>query len=240
MDEIVLTASTDRATGTRTSRRIRRDGWVPGVLYGLGAESVAVAVDWLDLRRALTTEAGVNAIIQLEVEGERHMSIIKDLQRHPVRRDVLHIDFLRIDPTRDVTVDVPIVMVGEARELIAADGMVDQNLFTLSVNAPPDRIPTELEVDISDLAVGDSVRVGDLALPVGVSTDVDPEDAVAVGTITRSTLEAIAAEEAAAAAAAEAALLGAEESVEGAEPSEDSAAAADPGQAAAGDSSDDG
>ena len=238
MDEIVLTASTDRTTGTRTSRRMRRDGRVPGVLYGLGAESVTVAVDWSDLRRALTTEAGVNAIIQLEVEGERHMSIIKDLQRHPVRRDVLHIDFLRIDPTRDVTVDVPIVMVGEARELIAADGMVDQNLFTLSVNAPPDRIPTELEVDISDLTVGDSIRVGDLALPVGVSTDVDPEDAVAVGTITRSTLEAIAAEEAAA-AAAEAALLDAEEGVEGAEPSGDSAAAADPGQAAADDSSDD-
>tara|TARA_Y100000782_G_scaffold38372_1_gene42784 strand:- start:267 stop:914 length:648 start_codon:yes stop_codon:yes gene_type:complete len=214
---------------------MRRDGRVPGVLYGLGAESVTVAVDWSDLRRALTTEAGVNAIIQLEVEGERHMSIIKDLQRHPVRRDVLHIDFLRIDPTRDVTVDVPIVLVGEARELIAADGMVDQNLFTLSVNAPPDRIPTELEVDISDLTVGDSIRVGDLALPVGVSTDVDPEDAVAVGTITRSTLEAIAEEEAAA-AAAEAALLEAEE---GAEPSEDSADAAGPGEAAADDSSDD-
>jgi len=234
MDEIVLTASTDRVTGTRTSRRIRRDGRIPGVLYGLGAESVTIAVDWSDLRRALTTEAGVNAIIQLEVEGERHMSIIKDLQRHPVRRDVLHVDFLRIDPTRDVTVDVPIVLVGEARELIAADGMVDQNLFTLSVNAPPDRIPTELEVDISDLTVGDSIRVGDLALPVGVSTDVDPEDAVAVGTITRSTLEAIAEEEAAA-AAAEAALLEAEEGVEGVEPSEDSADAADPG-----DSSDDG
>ena len=228
MDEIVLTASTDRTTGTRTSRRIRRDGRVPGVLYGLGAESVTVAVDWSDLRRALPTEAGVNAIIQLEVEGERHMSIIKDLQRHPVRRDVLHVDFLRIDPTRDVTVDVPIVLVGEARELIAADGMVDQNLFTLSVNAPPDRIPTELEVDISDLTVGDSIRVGDLALPVSVSTDVDPEDAVAGGTITRSTLEAIAEEEAAT-AAAEAALLEVEE---GAEPSEDSADAADPGEAA--------
>ena len=210
------------------------------MLYGLGAESVTVAVDWSDLRRAQTTEAGVNAIIQLEVEGERHMSIIKDLQRHPVRRDVLHIDFLRIDPTRDVTVAVPIIMVGEARELIAADGMVDQNLFTLSVNAPPDRIPTELEVDISDLTVGDSIRVGDLALPVGVSTGVDPEDAVAVGTITRSTLAAIAAEEAAEAAAAEAALLAAEEGVEGAEPSEDSADAADPGKAAADDSSDDG
>lgn len=211
MDEIVLNASSERITGTRMSRRIRRAGNVPGVLYGLGEEPVTVVIDWSDLRKALTTEAGVNAVIQLEVEGERHMSIIKDLQRHPVRRDVLHIDFLRIDPTKDVTVDVPISMVGEAREVIAADGMVDQNMFTLSVNAPPTRIPTELVVDVSDLTVGDSIRVGDLVLPEGVSTDVDLEDPVAVGTITRSTLEAIAAEE----AAAEEALLAAEGVVEG-------------------------
>lgn len=239
MDEIVLNTSTDRITGTRTSRRIRRGGRVPGVLYGLGEASVTVAVDWSDLRRVLTTDAGMNAIIQLEVEGERHLSIIKDLQRHPVRRNVLHVDFLRIDPTQDVTVDVPVIMVGEAREVVAADGMVDQNLFALSVNAPPDRIPTELEVDISDLTVGDSIRVGDLALPAGVSTDVDPEDPVAVGTITRSTLEAIAAEEAAA-AAAEAALMEVEEGVEGAEPSQDPAVVSGAGAAIADHSSDDG
>lgn len=211
---------------------------MPGVLYGLGEAPITVVVEWPELRRVLTTDAGVNAVIQLEVEGERHMSIIRDLQRHPVRRNVLHIDFLRIDPTKDVTVEVPIVMVGEAKEVVAADGMVDQNLFTLSVNAPPDRIPTEFTVDISDLTVGDSVRVGDLVLPEGVSTDVDLEDPVAVGMITRSTLEAIAAEEAAE-AAAEAALLEAAEGVEGAEDA-DSAEASASGAADAVDDSGDG
>ena len=121
MDEIVLTATSDRVVGTRTSRRIRREGRVPGVLYGLGEVPITVAVEWPELRRALTTDAGVNAVIQLEVEGERHMSIIRDLQRHPVRRNVLHIDFLRIDPTQDVTVDVPIIMVGEAKEALSDD-----------------------------------------------------------------------------------------------------------------------
>ena len=88
-------------------------------------------------------------------------------------------------------------MVGEARVVSAAYGMVDQNMFSLTVSAPPDRIPTEIEVDISSLTVGDSVRVGDLNLPEGVTTEGDPEEPIAVGMITRSTLESIAADEAA-------------------------------------------
>ena len=147
------------------------------------------------------------------------MSIVKDIQRHPVRRDVTHVDFLRIDPKQDVTVDVPIVMVGEAKEVTDADGMVDQNLFTLTVNSAPDSIPNELEVDISGLTIGDSLRVADIALPSGVTTDVDLEETVAVGMITRSTLEAMAAEEAAEAEA----LAGDEEGEDGEEATADSA-----------------
>ena len=188
MDEIVLTAETGRSTGTRPSRRSRTAGNIPAVLYGLQQDPVTVSVGWPELRRAITTKAGLNAIIHLEVGGQRHMSIVKEIQRHPVRRDVLHVDFVRIDPDQDVTVDVAIVMVGEAKEVTDNDGMVDQNLFTLSINAAPDNIPTEIKVDISDLTIGDSVRVGDLVLPERVTTDVDPNEAVAVGMITRSPL----------------------------------------------------
>ncbi len=198
MSEIVLSAETTRTTGTRSSRRLRREGRIPAVVYGLSEDPVSIDVDWPELRRVLTTDAGVNAVIHLEFDGEKQMSIVKDIQRHPVRRDVTHIDFLRIDPKQDVTVDVPVVMVGEAKEVTDADGMVDQNMFTLSVNAAPDSIPNELEIDISDLTVGDSKRVGDISLPTGVTTDVDPEETVAVGMITRSTLESMAADEAAA------------------------------------------
>ncbi len=197
MSEIVLTADTSRVTGTRSSRRLRREGRVPAVVYGLGQDPVSIDVDWPELRRALTTDAGVNAVIHLEFDGDKQMSIVKDIQRHPVRRDVTHVDFLRIDPKQDVTVDVPVVMTGEAKEVTDADGMVDQNLFTLTVNSAPDSIPNELEVDISGLTIGDSLRVADIVLPAGVTTDVDPEETVAVGMITRSTLEAMAADEAA-------------------------------------------
>jgi len=220
MSEIVLSAETTRTTGTRSSRRLRREGRVPAVVYGLSGDPVSIDVDWPELRRVLTTDAGVNAVIHLEFGGEKQMSIVKDIQRHPVRRDVTHIDFLRIDPKQDVTVDVPVVMVGEAKEVTDADGMVDQNMFSLTVNAAPDSIPNELEIDISDLTIGDSKRVADLVLPAGVTTDVDPEETVAVGMITRSTLEAMAADEAAE-AEAEADLEEGAEGVEGAEASSD-------------------
>ena len=197
MSEIVLSADATRKTGTRPSRRLRREQRVPAVVYGLSQDAVSIDVAWVDLREALTTDAGVNAVIQLEIGGEKQMSIVKDIQRHPVRRDVTHVDFLRIDPDQDVNVDVPLVMIGEAKAVTDADGMVDQNLFSLTVNAAPDSIPNELEVDISALTIGDSLRVADILLPVGVTTDVDPDETVAVGMITRSTLEAMAAEEAA-------------------------------------------
>ena len=201
MSEIVLSADTTRKTGTRPSRRLRREKRVPAVVYGLSQDAVSIDVAWVDLREALTTDAGVNAVIHLEIGGEKQMSIVKDIQRHPVRRDVTHVDFLRIDPDQDVTVDVPLMMIGEAKAVTDADGMVDQNLFSLTVNAAPDSIPNELEVDISALTIGDSLRVADILLPVGVTTEVDPEEMVAVAMIPRSTLEAIAAEEAAAAEA---------------------------------------
>jgi len=225
MEEIVLAADTGRNSGTRISKRLRATGSVPGVLYGLSDDSIPLSVKWPELRLALTTDAGVNAVIQLEVDGKRHMSIVKDIQRHPVRRDVIHVDFLRIDPNQKVTVDVPVVMIGEALEVTQANGMVDQNLFSLTVDAPPMSIPNELEVNISNLTVGDSVRVGDIGLPEGVTTEADPEETVAVGMITRSTLEAMAAEEAAAAAEEEGeeGLEGEEGEAEASSDSQDSA-----------------
>ena len=199
MEEIVLAADTGRNSGTRSSKRLRTTGSIPGVLYGLSDDSIPLSVKWPELRLALTTDAGVNAVIQLEVDGERHMSIVKDIQRHPVKRNVMHVDFLRIDPNQKVTVDVPVIMIGDALEVTQANGMVDQNLFSLTVDAPPMSIPNEFEIDISNLTVGDAIRVADIGLPEGVTTEADPEETVAVGMITRSTLEAMAAEEAAAA-----------------------------------------
>ena len=185
----LLTAETGRTQGTRPSRRLRRTGRVPAVVYGMGEHSVAVSVDRADLRGALSTEAGLNALIMLDINGDRHLSIVKELQRHPVRRDVLHVDFLRIDPDREVEVEVPLVLTGEAKQVTQASGMVDQVMHRVPLLAKPSDIPAEVTADVSELEVGSSLRVSDIALPAGVTPAGDPDATFAVGLITRSTKE---------------------------------------------------
>ena len=197
MAELVLQAELGRELGSSATRRLRRENKIPGVLYGLGDEPVSVAVAYGELRAALSTDAGLNQLINLDMGGDKALSIVKELQRHPVRDEVIHVDFLRVDPNQEIAVDVPIVLEGDARKVTDENGMVDQTLFTLTVLATPTTIPNEVTVDISELEINDSVRVEDITLPSGVRTEVDPEEAVAVGTVTRSTLEAMAAEEAA-------------------------------------------
>jgi large subunit ribosomal protein L25 len=182
MAEITLPAATGRTTGTRPSRRLRGDGRVPATVYGLGSEAVSVSVDWRELRGALTTDAGINALINLEVDGHAsELTIVKDLQRHPIRRNVLHVDFLRVSRDVAIEVDVPIVLQGEAEEVTRNDGIVDHLLFQLTIRAKPGSIPNELTVDISGLAINDAIRVGDLTLPEGVETDADPEEPIVIG-----------------------------------------------------------
>lgn len=205
MAEITLTATTGRPIGTRSSRRLRAEGKVPAVVYGLGREPVPVTVDWRELRAALVTDAGVNVLIDLEIEGEgeAQLSIIKDMQRHPIRHTVDHVDFQLVSRDQEITVDVPIVLEGEAQQVINEQGMVEHVMVTLTVNAKPGSIPDQLTYDISGLSVGDTVTVGDLTLPAGVTTDVDADEAVVSAQVSRAAIEAEAIEAADAELAAE-------------------------------------
>ena len=197
MADLVLNTEEKTTIGSRSSRRLRRDGKVPGVLYGLGQDPEIFSVDYGDLRGALTTDAGLNALIQLSVNGTNQLSILKTLQRHPVKDEVIHVDFVRVDPNQEIAVEVPIVLEGVAKKVTDQNGMVDQTMFSLSVLSLPDSIPNELTADVSELEINDAIRVSDVVLPEGVRTEVDPEEAIAVGTVTRSTMESMAAEEAA-------------------------------------------
>ncbi|MEZ5143678.1 MAG: 50S ribosomal protein L25 [Acidimicrobiales bacterium] len=186
--DVSLTVETSRETGTRAARRLRATGKIPGVVYGLGTEAKPVVVEWPDLRKALSTGAGVNALIDLTVDGDTRLSMVKDLQRDPVRRTVTHVDFLLIDPDTPLSVDVPVSLVGTAPKLDALKGMVDQLRHTLTVSAKPGAIPNALEADISDLDIGTAIKAGDIPLPDGVTSAVDPDVVVAQGSATRSTL----------------------------------------------------
>jgi large subunit ribosomal protein L25 len=177
-DDIILAAQPGRTTGSSASRRLRADGKVPAVLYGRGAEPAALTVAWRDLRSALTTDKGLNALLTIDVGGKQTKAIVKEIQRHPVRRDVLHVDFLSVDVDKPITTDVPIVLEGEATLVLREEGVVEQALNAIVVHAKPDAIPGHLAVDVSELEIGHTITVADLVLPPGVTTDADPEETV--------------------------------------------------------------
>lgn len=179
MAEIITLSATPRPPqGTRPARRLRAEGKVPGVVYGLGGDPIPLTVDWRELRAALVTEQGLNAVIHLEIDGETTPTLVKDIQRHKVRRDVLHVDFIRVDLNKPVDVEVPVQLEGEATLVAQENGVVDQVLTALLITAKPSDIPSVLTVDISGLEIGNALRVSDIALPDGVTTSVDPEEAV--------------------------------------------------------------
>lgn len=181
MAEIKLHATHRAPRGTRSVRRLRGEGKIPGVIYGLGGDPVTLTVDWRELRAALVTEQGMNAVIHVELDGDSVPTLVKDMQRHPVRRNVLHVDFLRVDLSKTVDVEVPIVLEGEAEAVTRDGGVVAQVLNALLITARPADIPASLTIDISTLEIGHSLRVSDITLPDGVTTPVEPEEAVVSG-----------------------------------------------------------
>jgi large subunit ribosomal protein L25 len=183
-DDITLVATPGRTPGSSASRRLRASGKVPAVLYGRGAEPRSITVDWRELRSALTTEKGLNALITLDIDGTRTEAVVKEMQRHPVRRDVLHVDFLSVDVDKPITTDVPIVLEGEATLVLREQGVVDQVMNAIIVHAKPAAVPGHLAVDVSELEIGHTITVADLVLPAGVTTDADPEEPVVIAQLT--------------------------------------------------------
>jgi large subunit ribosomal protein L25 len=181
MAEVILTAEVGRPVGTRAVRRLRREGKVPGVVYGHGTDPLPVAVVARELRAALTGEAGLNQLLSLDTGSATYLTIAREMQRHPVAQTVTHVDFVIVRRDEVISADVPVVLVGEAVEVHHGDGLVDQQMFTLPVRALPTAIPSSIEADVSELTIGGQVRVSDLVLPEGVTTEVDPESAIAIG-----------------------------------------------------------
>jgi large subunit ribosomal protein L25 len=189
MAEVVLAAEVGRPLGSRAVRRLRRDGKIPGVIYGHGTDPVPVAVGARELRAALNGEAGANQLLSLDTGSGTYLTLAREMQRHPVAQTVTHVDFVIVRRDEVISADVPIALVGEATEVHHGDGLVEQQMFTLPINALPADIPASLEADVSALTIGGQVRVSDLVLPSGVTTDVDPETAVAIGQPPRVVVE---------------------------------------------------
>ncbi|MFQ5521988.1 MAG: 50S ribosomal protein L25 [Acidimicrobiia bacterium] len=179
MSEVSLRAQVGRTPGSRESRRIRRQGLVPAVVYGKDVEPIPVAVDAHDLHVALHTEAGTNAIIRLEVEGGKTLTTMaRVIDRHPYRNEYRHIDFVTIDLTQRVTAEVAVHFEGTPVG-VREGGILSPSRSQVSIEALPTEIPAFIELDVSELEIGDSLRISDLPEIEGVTYLEDP-DAVVV------------------------------------------------------------
>ena len=174
--------------GSAESRRLRRQGLVPGVLYGQ-SEPVAICVDERELRRALTGAGGLHAILDVVVEGGKgsHSAILKEYQRDAVRDTVTHIDLQEVRLDRPITAAVSVQLVGaEDSPGIREGGVLSQVSREVNVEALPLEVPEHLELDVSGMAIGDTLRVADLAPREGVTYLDDPEETV-LATVTMPT-----------------------------------------------------
>ncbi len=204
MSETVLQAEVGRRAGSADARRLRADGKIPAVVYGHGMDPISVSVDRRELRQALSGGAGMNTILDLTVDGTVYPSLIKDIQRHPVKRSVQHIDFIQVNLNEEVVVSIPIHLEGEAKDVSANGGLVDLTMQELQVRTTPRNIPDGVIIDVSEMTMDTVIRIEDIALPSGVTAEADADTPV-VTVLTMRTPVLDAEEEAVEAAAAEAA-----------------------------------
>ena len=226
MASTVLVANTGRPTGSSAARRMRHDDVIPAVLYGHGMTPLSVAVGRRDLRLALSGAAGSNTVLDLTVDGTVYPAIVKDLQRHPVKRNVTHVDFIQVNLDEEITVSVPLRLEGEATAVSNGGGLVDPAVDSIEVVTTPRSIPDEFVVDVSAMQMDTVIRLSDIPMPAGVTATGDPDSPV----VTVLTMRAEVAE--LEAADAEVAEEQAEATAEG-EAGEGGEAAAEGGDAAA-------
>jgi large subunit ribosomal protein L25 len=179
-----LTVVKREQLGSRETRRLRKRGIVPGVLYGR-AEPIAIAVEARELRRALTGKAGLHSILDVEIDGtgSSHASILKDYQLDKVRGGVTHIDLQEVRLDRPIHASVAVSLIGgEDAPGVREGGVLSQPLRELNVEALPLEVPEHIDLDVSHMAMGDTLRLADIVLPEGVTLLDDLETVAATVT----------------------------------------------------------
>ncbi|HEY7894178.1 MAG TPA: 50S ribosomal protein L25 [Gemmatimonadaceae bacterium] len=175
-----LSASKRSDTGKGAARKLRAAQMIPGVIYGHNREPLALSMSTRDLDRLLERIAAETTVVELTIDGTMARTLIREIQRHPFKREVLHIDFLELVAGEKVTVDLPIVLVGTPEGVRSSGGILDQILREISIEVDPVNMPTHIELDVSALGINDSLHVSDLKVPEGVEVLVDAEATVCV------------------------------------------------------------
>jgi large subunit ribosomal protein L25 len=187
-ERIKLEVQERERNGTRESRRMRRDGLVPGVLYGRGNAPHAISIPERELRRVLTGAGGLHAILDVVLAGQKttHPSILKEYQQDPVRGRLIHVDLQEVRLDQPIQAVVTVQLVGEAQGT-KEGGVLSQVTREVNVEALPMEVPEHLDLDVSAMQIGDTLRVADLRAPEGVTLLDDPEETV-LATVTAPTV----------------------------------------------------
>src|SRR5712691_4364024 len=166
MAQTVSLAATPRsATGKGAARQARFRGRVPAVIYGHGRDSQPLEVEAKALEKALAGSTPVSTIIELSVDGKTTKTLIREIQRHPVRPDIIHVDFYEIHAQEKVTLKVPVHLVGNPDGVRNAGGVLDQVTREVEIAVLPENIPDRVELDVTALKIGDSLHVRELNIP---------------------------------------------------------------------------
>jgi large subunit ribosomal protein L25 len=165
--------------GSRESRRMRREGLIPGVLYGQGKAPHAISIPERDLRRVLTGAGGLHAILDVVLAGQKttHPSILKEYQQDPIRGRLIHVDLQEVRLDQAIQAVVNVHLVGEAQGS-KEGGVLSQVNREINVEALPMEVPEHIDLDVSNMQIGDTLRVADLTVPEGVTLLDDPEETV--------------------------------------------------------------
>jgi large subunit ribosomal protein L25 len=179
MEEVVFQANRREVIGKKV-KTLRREGILPAIVYGHNIEPISISLNMRDAVRTLDS-ISPSALVVLDIDGEKHHTLVRDKQRNPVRRTIMHVDFQAVSLTETVRADVSVNIVGEAPAVETYLGIVVPSLEQISIECLPTNLPDKLDVDISGLEeIGDSILVGDLTDPDGVEIMNDPEDDVVV------------------------------------------------------------
>lgn len=189
MDLITLNAIKREESGSRPARRLRREGLVPAVVYGAGVEALSVAVERRELYRTLHTESGGNAVISLVIDGgDTITAVAREIQRHPYRGTISHLDFIKVDLDHEIDAEVHIEYIGTPIGVKEDGSIVEVIMAAVGVRALPGNVPTAIEVDISHLVTGSSIKARGLPEIDGVEYT-DPVDHTLVTVLAKRGVE---------------------------------------------------
>ena len=175
-----LSASTRSTTGKGAARSLRREGQIPAVIYGHARDPLSLAIPTREFEKLLDRIAAESTVIELALDGGVARTLIREIQRHPFKKQILHVDFQELVAGEKVTVNVPIVLTGTPDGVRLNGGILNQVMSELSILVDPSNIPNHIEVDVTPVAIGHSVHVSDLAVPEGVEVVAEPDATVAV------------------------------------------------------------